>query len=142
MALNILVVDDSSVMRSIIIKTLGLCSLPIGKIHQAGNGKQGLTILENNWIDVAMIDINMPEMNGEEMFNRICENPELQYLKVIIVSTESSETRIESLVSRGANFIHKPFTAESLRQTILTSIGGSDEQQTGDSSIAGGKYDF
>ncbi|HEX30388.1 TPA: response regulator, partial [Candidatus Poribacteria bacterium] len=66
MALNILVVDDSSVMRSIIIKTLHLCGLPLGEIYQAVNGLEGLQALEENWIDLALVDINMPVMDGEE----------------------------------------------------------------------------
>ena len=46
MAVNILVVDDSAVMRSMIQKTLLLSGLQVGEIHQAGNGREGLDALE------------------------------------------------------------------------------------------------
>ncbi|HEX30052.1 TPA: response regulator, partial [Candidatus Poribacteria bacterium] len=67
MPLNILVVDDSSVMRSIISRTLILSGLPLGRIYQAANGKEGLQILDRTWVDLILVDINMPVMNGEEM---------------------------------------------------------------------------
>jgi two-component system, chemotaxis family, chemotaxis protein CheY len=128
MALNVLVVDDSAVMRAMIIKTLQLSGVELGEVHQAGNGQNGLDILNENWIDLALIDINMPVMNGEQMIEKIRANPETRDLAIIVVSTESSETRIEMLLERGVQFIHKPFTPETLREKILDTIGGLNEQ--------------
>ncbi len=127
MALNVLVVDDSSVMRAMIIKTLKLCNLSLGEIYQASNGQEGLILLENNWIDLALVDINMPVMTGEQMIEAIRENPDTTDLAIIVVSTESSETRIDNLLEKGVKFIHKPFTPEMLRETILETVGGLDE---------------
>lgn len=70
MALNVLVVDDSAVMRGIIIKTLRLSGLPLSDVHQAANGEEGLKMLDQHWVDLVMVDINMPVMNGEEMLDR------------------------------------------------------------------------
>jgi len=128
MSLNVLVIDDSSVMRSMIIKTLNLCGIPIGEIYEAANGEEGLTELENNWIDLALVDINMPVMNGEEMIKRVRQNSEIADLPIIVVSTESSETRIDELLAMGVKFIHKPFTPESLREIIIDTVGGLNEQ--------------
>jgi two-component system chemotaxis response regulator CheY len=129
--LNILVVDDSSVMRAIIIKTLRLSKLPLGEILEATNGQEALKVVNDNWIDLALVDINMPVMDGEEMINRLRENPETADLPVIIVSTEDCETRKEKLVEKKAGFVHKPFTPETLRFAILKTLGGSDEQKAG-----------
>ena len=128
MAINVLVVDDSSVMRAIIIKTLRLSKLPLGEVHEAKNGQEALQVLDSNWIDLALVDINMPVMDGEEMINRVRQNPATADLPVIIVSTEGSQTRIELLKGKGAEFIHKPFTPEILRDAILSTIGGLNEQ--------------
>ena len=128
MALNILVVDDSSVMRAIIIKTLHLSQLPVGEVHQASNGQEALKVLDGKWIDLALVDINMPVMDGAEMIDRLRQNPATADLPVIVVSTEGSETRKEALRQRGARFIHKPFTPEVLRDTVLRTLGGSDAQ--------------
>ena len=135
MALNILVVDDSSVMRAIIIKTLRLSQLPLGDVHEAANGQDALTVVEGNWIDLALVDINMPVMNGEEMMNRLRQNPATADLPVIIVSTEGSETRKEVLRQKGAGFVHKPFTPETLRDVVLKTLGGLDEQKAGDGTL-------
>ena len=50
MALNVLIVDDSAVMRSMIIKTLRLSGIPVGEIHQAANGAEGLEKLSEKRI--------------------------------------------------------------------------------------------
>ncbi len=142
MALNVLVVDDSSVMRSIIKKTLKLCGLPIGEIYEAGDGFEGLKVLDSHWIDLASVDINMPTMNGEEMIDRVRQNPDLTDLSIIVVSTESSETRIDNLIAKGAQFIHKPFTPEVLKEKILNIVGGVDEQQDGEESLHDSDLDF
>ena len=135
MALNILVVDDSSVMRAMIIKTLRLSQLPLGEVLEAPNGQEALNVLDGKWIDLALVDINMPVMDGEEMIDRLRQNPVTEDLPIIIISTEGSETRKEVLMQKGAGFIHKPFTPETLRDTILKTLGGLDEQKAGDGTI-------
>ena len=129
MALNILVVDDSAVMRKMIIKTIGMCGLPIGEIKQAGNGKEGLEELNKNWIDIVLLDINMPVMNGEEMIDEMQQDPEIKDIPVVVISTEGSSTRIDRLKGKGARFIQKPFTPEIIRDTIyeVTGVGEGDE---------------
>jgi two-component system chemotaxis response regulator CheY len=127
MALNVLIVDDSSVMRAIIIKTLRLSKLPLGEVHEAPNGQEALKVLDGNWIDLALVDINMPVMDGEQMIDRLKQDPTTADLPVIIVSTEGSESRKEALMQKGAGFVHKPFTPEALRDAILKTLGGLDE---------------
>jgi len=128
MSLNVLVVDDSSVMRSIITKTLRISGLPIGDVYQASNGLEGLDVLKNNWIDVALIDINMPEMNGIEMIDAIRRDEETASLPILVVSTESSETQIEALRRKGVEFIHKPFAPEILREAVSRITGVSNDE--------------
>lgn len=142
MALNVLVVDDSAVMRGIIIKTLRLSGLSLSEVHQAANGEEGLKMLDQHWVDLVMVDINMPVMNGEEMLDRMRSNPETAGLPVLVVSTESSETRIEALAQKGARFVHKPFTPETLRAKIIEMTGVSDESEFGAYTAAGSGPDF
>ena len=143
MALNILVVDDSSVMRAIIIKTLHLSQLPLGEVHQAANGQEALKVLDGNWVDLALVDINMPVMDGEEMIRRLREDPDKSALAVIVVSTEGSQARVHLLQEKGAAFVHKPFSPEDLKETILSLvIGVSDEQEDGEGAPQSGDLDF
>ena len=118
MAYNILVVDDSSVMRTMIIKSLGMSGVDMGEVYQAGNGKEGLEELDKNWVDLVIADINMPVMNGQEMIDAMRQNDETSEVPVIVISTEGSEKRIAQLKEKGIRFIHKPFTPEIIRDTV------------------------
>ncbi len=123
MALNILVVDDSLVMRSIVIKALKMSGLSLGEILQAANGEEGLGVLDQHWVDLVLVDINMPVMSGDQMIEKLRQNSDQTSLPIIVVSTESSETRIEALRANGIGFVHKPFTPESLREQVIAMTG-------------------
>lgn len=142
MALNVLVVDDSAVMRSMIMKTLKLSGVQLGEIYQASNGLEALEVLNYNWIDLALVDINMPVMDGEAMIDAVRSNPVTADLSVVVVSTESSESRIEMLQRKGAGFVHKPFTPEILREKIVGITGVTDEGCHGDGTVQSNGFDF
>jgi two-component system chemotaxis response regulator CheY len=142
MALDVLVVDDSAMMRAIIIKTLRLSKLALGKVFEAANGEEGLRVIDENMINVALVDINMPVMNGVEMIERLRQNPKTANLPIVVVSTESSEKRIQMVHSKGAGFIHKPFNPESIRETIQLIMGEPDEQKNRDGAVQGSGPDF
>ncbi len=142
MSLSVLVIDDSAVMRSMIIRTLGMTGVPVAEIHQAADGAEGLEQLSQNWIDLALVDINMPVMNGEEFIERVRAEPETRDLSVVVVSTEASETRIARLRAGGAGFVHKPFRPETLREEILQIMEVSDEWGQSDKTVSGGGSDF
>jgi two-component system chemotaxis response regulator CheY len=129
MALNILVVDDSAVVRAVISKTFKLAGIPVGKLYQAGNGKEALEILNDNWVDLVFSDINMPVMGGVEMIEKMSADGLLKTIPVVVVSTEGSATRIEQLKSRGISaYIRKPFTPELVRKVVDDIIGRQDEE--------------
>lgn len=138
MALNILIVDDSAAMRSIIQKTLHISGLELENVYHAKNGAEALQMLEENWVDLALVDINMPVMDGETLINHVRENPELADLPIVVVSTESSEARIVQLRAKDVEFIHKPFAPETLRETVFQLTG----VENGTSTLSGGNYDF
>jgi len=128
MSLNVLIVDDSAVMRAMIQKTLRAARLPIGQVYEAEHGRQGLDLLAEHWIDVVFADLNMPVMNGEEMIREIRGNPLWEDLPIIVVSTEGSQTRIESLRAKDTEFVHKPFAPETVRDVVMQMIGVSSHE--------------
>lgn len=142
MELNVLVVDDSAVMRAMIIKTLGLSGLPLGEIHQAGNGAEALEVINEAVIDLALVDLNMPVMNGEELIEELRSRVDTHELPVVVVSTEGSFTRIAMLRSKGAEFVHKPFTPEALRETVLETLGGNINDYTSGCTLPSSGTDF
>jgi two-component system chemotaxis response regulator CheY len=139
--LNVLVIDDCEVMREMIVKILRMSRLPLGEVLEAGNGEEGLRILRRDGIQLAIVDINMPVMNGEEMIDRIRRDPSMSSLPVVIVSAEGSDSRIEVLRGKGAGFVHKPFTPETLRDVIQSVTGATDEDRNGERTVPGGGPD-
>jgi two-component system, chemotaxis family, chemotaxis protein CheY len=142
MAFNVLVVDDSAVMRTMVVRTLRMSGIPLASVNEAGNGEEGLRALEEHWVDLLLLDINMPVMNGEEMLRRVRENPETAALPVIVVSTEGSETRLQALQELGASIVRKPFAPETLRDTILRITGVTDVEYYGAVPVADDSSDF
>jgi two-component system chemotaxis response regulator CheY len=64
--MNVLIVDDSAVMRAMILKTLRLSGLSLGAAHQAGDGSTALRLLSEHQIDLALLDLSMPGMRGDD----------------------------------------------------------------------------
>lgn len=130
MSLNVLIIDDSAVMRSIVRRALTMSGVPVDQVREAANGLEGLQVLDGFTADLAFVDINMPVMNGEEFIDRVRQQPERDGLALVVVSTESSgsriESRIESLEARGVHFLHKPFSPERLRDAVLQITGVED----------------
>jgi two-component system chemotaxis response regulator CheY len=117
--LSVLVVDDSPVMRSFIKRVLALSGVPTTEIHEAGDGACALELLGRSPVDLVLSDINMPNMNGSELMRRMKAAPSLSTIPVIVISTDSSHLRVESMLELGARgYIHKPFQPESLRAEI------------------------
>lgn len=124
MAYNILIVDDSQTMRSILAKNLQMTGLDLGEIHLAVNGRDALEKLRANWIDLIITDLNMPEMSGLELVKELANDQELSSTPVIVISTEGSEERVALLRQQGiSDYIRKPFTPESVSEAIVKILG-------------------
>ncbi len=130
MAFNVLIVDDSAVMRAMIARVVRLSGVPVAAIHEAGDGAAGLAAAREHWVDLVLLDVNMPVMDGEEMLRRLRAAPETAALPVVVVSTEGSEARRHALESLGGvSFIRKPFKPEELRALILRATGVTPDDE-------------
>jgi len=130
MALNILIVDDSQTVRSVIAKTLRLAELPIGELLEASNGAEALELLGAHWVDLVFSDINMPVMGGMELIDRMRDDETHASTPVIVVSTEGSTTRIEELKAKNIDaYIRKPFSPEQLREVVDQVLGFDNENR-------------
>lgn len=124
MAYNILIVDDSRTTRRVIAKTLELAGVPVGDLYQAANGREALEVLHEHWVDVVFSDLNMPEMNGLEMIERMAADEALAAVPVVVISTEGSSERIEELKRQGIRaYIRKPFQPEQIRDVLRDVLG-------------------
>ena len=124
MALNIMIVDDSPVMRRFLRKVIQLTGIAVGEYCEAGDGQDALGALQERWMDLILTDINMPRMNGEELVRRLESDETLRDIPVIVVSTDASSERIERMLKLGARgYISKPFLPETLRDEVEKVLG-------------------
>lgn len=127
MGYEVLVVDDSMIIRSMVAKTLRMSGLKLGTILFATNGQEGLEQLRSKQVDIVFADINMPVMDGVEMVNAMAEEGFLDRVPVVIVSTERSTTRIEALKAKGVNaYLQKPFMPEQFKETVDRLLPGKE----------------
>jgi len=123
-ALELMIVDDSPVTRKMVRRAIGLAGLEIAAVHEAGNGQEALDGLRKHRVDLVLVDINMPVMNGMELVERMSQDPVLAKVPVVIVATPMSEQRVERLLDIGARaYLAKPFRPEALRDLVLEILG-------------------
>jgi two-component system chemotaxis response regulator CheY len=127
MAFNVLIVDDSSSMRAIVRKIIKISGFNIGELLEAADGKEAIKVLTDEWVDLVLTDINMPNMNGLELISEMKKDEMLKSIPVVMVTTEGSEKRIQESMKLGASgYIKKPFLPEEIKMT-LSAIMGEDE---------------
>jgi len=101
-----------------------MVEIPMNEIREAANGQEGLQVLQDEWIDLVLTDINMPVMNGIDMVTQMANDGMLQTVPVVVISTEGSQQRIDALKQQGiSGYIRKPFTPEALKETLLNVLG-------------------
>ena len=116
---RVLVVEDSTVMRSMAKKTLRLAGVSPERVEESGDGAAALQLMEQTPVDVVLADINMPVMDGAEMLRRMRASKKLRDIPVVIVSSECNRARAALLQSRGANaHLRKPYTPEQLKDIL------------------------
>jgi two-component system chemotaxis response regulator CheY len=114
---TILVVDDSSTMRSLVATNLS--EWGDFEIVEAGSGFEALKILPSRKVDLILTDINMPDINGLELISFVKSNPIYRHIPLIIITTEASEEDRQKGLELGAKeYIIKPFKMEELRRAI------------------------
>lgn len=118
--LQILIVDDSSVMRKIVERSLRQAGLEPMKVIEAGSGTEGLEMLKNHSVQLILSDINMPSMDGLEFLRQIRAQNLAPGVPVVMITTESSEEHVKQAILSGAQgYIRKPFTAEQVKERVL-----------------------
>jgi two-component system, chemotaxis family, chemotaxis protein CheY len=117
--LNALVVDDSSVMRKMVMNSLAEAKLAEFQFTEAEDGQAALEKLKASSFDIAFVDWNMPNMTGVEMIRAVREHERVNdanaVVLVMITSEKSMAKMQEAMDQAGADhFISKPFTTEEL----------------------------
>ena len=121
MGLNILIVDDSAMMRAIIKRVANLTGMSIGTVFEAANGAEALAVLKANDVQVLFTDINMPVMSGIELLRAISADARWKNLLRVIISTDGSEARRNEVRDLDVRiYVEKPFRPEVMRDVLAT----------------------
>jgi two-component system, chemotaxis family, chemotaxis protein CheY len=116
-----LIVDDSSVMRKIVERSLRQAGVESLVVVEAGSGVEGLEILKAKPVDLILSDINMPAMDGLEFVRQLRTQKLAEGVPVVMITTESSEEHVKQAIEAGAmGYIRKPFTADQVKQKVLS----------------------
>jgi two-component system chemotaxis response regulator CheY len=120
--MRVLIADDSRVMRKLILKSLKDNGFSVDFCVEAENGEDAWTKIQANPIDLAILDIHMPFLNGEALLTRVRADPAHRDLPIVIVSSESSAARLESLLDQRAGFVHKPWSDEDFHAQVRLAL--------------------
>ncbi len=127
-SLQILVVDDSKVMREMVIA----CLRGEDGLHfvQAASGLEAVERLSLGTFDLVVLDLNMPDIGGLEVVEFVRGQDQLRTLPILIVTTRGDEVSRQRVMAAGASrFMTKPFTPDGLinevRGLIAASAAGS-----------------
>ncbi|HTS71400.1 MAG TPA: response regulator [Terriglobia bacterium] len=119
-ALRVLIVDDSSVMRKIVDRSLRQAGLAIKEVFEASNGVEALARMQQTRVDLILSDINMPAMDGLELVRQLQAVENAQGVPIVMITTEAGETHVVQALSNGARgYIRKPFSPDQIKERII-----------------------
>ena len=111
-----LVIDDSKSIRSILTKIL----VEIGfTVEEAGNGLEALDVIQKEKVDLALVDWNMPDMNGFEFIQEVRKDNTYKDMRMMMVTTETEMNKVVDALEAGANeYVMKPFTKDMIVEKL------------------------
>jgi two-component system chemotaxis response regulator CheY len=113
-----IVIDDSKTIRMMLKKFL--LGQGFETLYEAGDGREALQKLEEiGPVDLALVDWNMPVMDGIDFIANLRQSPTCGKVRVMMVTTESQASQVDAAMKAGANaFIVKPFNGDILREKL------------------------
>ena len=120
MGKTIALIDDSSVMRSILRKSMMMSNLDITDFLEAENGEEGLALIQGNQtIDLIVTDLHMPKLGGVEMMEKL-KAAGTAKAPIVVISTVGDEKMQDTCKALGAvAFLKKPFSHEDIEGLLM-----------------------
>lgn len=127
---EILVVDDSKVMREMIIACLR--AEPAFTFTQAASGLEAIERLSLAPVALVVLDLNMPDIGGIEVVEFVRSQDTLRALPIIIVTTRGDEaSRLRALEAGASHFMTKPFAPEAILHEARALLGRASPEAAG-----------
>src|SRR5439155_329851 len=124
MKLKALVVDDSRVMRDMMMQSLRKTELAEFEFTEAEDGIDALVKFSPKHTDIVFMDWNMPKMTGIDFVRKVRASGQTDHIPIVMVTSEKSVGKVQdALDNAGANeYITKPFTIEELTRKLTRLI--------------------
>ncbi len=121
--LRALVIDDSRVMRNMVMENLKRTGLAEFTFTEATDGKDALKKFNPKKFDIVFVDIHMPHMDGIEFVSKARDKGNTEKIPFIMITSEKTMGKMNEATEGGANsFICKPFTTLELRKKLVPII--------------------
>lgn len=118
---KILIVDDEASIRFLISETLEINDY---EIHEAGNGEEAISMVNENEFDLLLLDVMMPKLTGYEVAKEIKENKNKRKPKIIMLTAKGQQKDREEGFENGADyFLTKPFSPIELLELVEEILG-------------------
>ena len=115
MSTRVLVADDSSTMRKIILRSLQAVGVP--EATEAADGSEAVSLFNPGDFDLVLTDWNMPGKTGLEVIQEIRQKD--ANVPIIMITTEAEKGRVMQAIQAGvSDYLVKPFTADTLREKL------------------------
>lgn len=120
--MKVLVVDDSAVMRKVLMKELTEIGVPTDSIAQASDGSEAVQAVGTETFDLILMDWNMPNMLGIDAVKEIRAKGVKS--AILMVTTEAEKTNVVRAIQAGAsNYLVKPFTKDDFSAKVNSLVG-------------------
>ena len=124
--LHVMLVDDSVTIRRVMKNVLKRLIAQEVTFIEAGTGIEALAALKEHHehISFILLDVNMPEMNGDVFLEKMRSNEKYNNIRVVMVTTEADKKTVVRIMKIGANgYIVKPFTPQTMKRSLQPILG-------------------
>ena len=123
--MNILVVDDSKIVRRVLKNTMQRYFKEPEwaelNLFEAEDGNFAMDVMNKEKIDIMLLDWNMPNMNGEQVVDAVRAEKKWMKTRIVMATTEGSKSSVLKMIKKGANgYMVKPFSEDAIFKTMDT----------------------
>lgn len=120
---HILYIEDNPSNLKLVTRILA--RWPSVKLHTATDGTTGLALAAEIRPNLVLLDLNLPDIDGDEILRRLKSDPETSEIPVVVLTADATQAQNERSTAVGADgYLTKPLKLQSFLETLVTHLGG------------------
>jgi len=127
-----LVIDDSRIMRNIVMESLRKTGLAEFEFTEAISGSEAMEVFDADLIDMIFVDWNMPGMNGIEFARFVRSSHWANHIPIVMVTSETGDAKQKDAYDKAriSCYITKPFTVDEIKEKIFLIIADVQKKKS------------